>query len=209
MSFKFGTSSAPSTGGFGVTQSPATGLFGSSTQPATTQFGSTAFGNQQQSNTGFGATQPISTAGFGSQPAGTNTATVATPAFGSSSFGNAAKPTFGFSTNTTQQSTGFQSQPSQTANIFGPSTVQPTMGQSQFPQAQNQLPIEPHLAEYIQHLEGCWNPNSPSCQFKHYFYNMVHPSEVSLYGPQPGEDPVLYEQACQDNPDPTWFNFLI
>ena len=219
----FGNNTQPSTGLFGSgAQSTTTAAFG---QSSTTGFGQStapAFG-QSASQPGLFGSKPAATTpgfGFGSQPAANNTfgTTTATPStgfgatlasttttgFGSNSlFGNQQKPaasTFGTTTNT------FQSQPAggmATTSLFGQSNQQQPLNQSQFPQAQNQLPFEPHLAEYIQYLGGCWDLNNQLCQFKHYFYNMVHPSEVSLYGPQPGEDQVLYEQACQDNPDPT------
>lgn len=31
----------------------------------------------------------------------------------------------------------------------------------------------------------------------------MHPSEVKMYQPAPGEDRILYDQALLDNPDPT------
>ncbi|KAI9098301.1 nucleoporin complex subunit 54-domain-containing protein [Phlyctochytrium arcticum] len=58
------------------------------------------------------------------------------------------------------------------------------------------------LEAQFQRAVACWDPNSSRCQFVQYFYNMVHPSEVHLYGPPPGQDPSLYEQAQRDNPDP-------
>eukprot|EP00842_Homolaphlyctis_polyrhiza_P005012 jgi/Hompol1/5511/HPOL_002266-RA len=51
-------------------------------------------------------------------------------------------------------------------------------------------------------MEAYWNPQHPQCQFKFYFYNMVHPSEVSLYQP-PVNERGSYEQAQLNNPDPT------
>ncbi|KAJ3303861.1 U4/U6 small nuclear ribonucleoprotein Prp4 [Kappamyces sp. JEL0829] len=64
-------------------------------------------------------------------------------------------------------------------------------------------PQQPQALDYIKYVAGCWDPKNPACQFKYYFYNMVHPSEVSLYQPAQGEDRVLYEQAQMDNPDPS------
>nr|KAJ3419979.1 hypothetical protein HK105_006268 [Polyrhizophydium stewartii] len=51
-------------------------------------------------------------------------------------------------------------------------------------------------------MESYWNPQSPQCNFKFYFYNMVHPSEVHLYQPPPLEQG-SYQQAQLNNPDPT------
>lgn len=64
---------------------------------------------------------------------------------------------------------------------------------------------QPQATDYIKYLAGCWDLKNPECQFKHYFYNMVHPSEVHLYQPAQGEDRQLYEQAQQNNPDPSWY----
>ncbi|KAJ3300365.1 hypothetical protein HK104_001328 [Borealophlyctis nickersoniae] len=63
-------------------------------------------------------------------------------------------------------------------------------------------PQQPQLADAIKHIRASWEPTSPHCQFKHYFYNLVPPYEVNLYQPGPNEDAALYEQAKRDNPDP-------
>ncbi|KAJ3080147.1 hypothetical protein HK102_003266 [Quaeritorhiza haematococci] len=38
---------------------------------------------------------------------------------------------------------------------------------------------------------------------QHYFYNIVHPSEVHLYTRPPDQDEALWNQAMMDNPDPS------
>lgn len=52
-------------------------------------------------------------------------------------------------------------------------------------------------------VKDCWNKNSPNNQFKHYFYNIVHPSEVQMYTRPQNSDEVLWAQAVANNPDPT------
>ncbi|KAJ3186349.1 hypothetical protein HDU85_007789 [Gaertneriomyces sp. JEL0708] len=66
-------------------------------------------------------------------------------------------------------------------------------------QNQNQAP----LTDQLTYIANAWNPNSPQCQFKHYFYNMVHPTEARLYGPPDASNLPLWEQAQRDNPDPS------
>lgn len=73
----------------------------------------------------------------------------------------------------------------------------------------HQLSIEDHITNMV----AAWNPSSPSCQFKvfleyiylqHYFYNMVHTSQVDFYKPTAPHELMAYERAQQNNPDPTW-----
>ncbi|KAJ1840937.1 Nucleoporin nup57, partial [Coemansia sp. RSA 2703] len=47
-----------------------------------------------------------------------------------------------------------------------------------------------------------WDPASPHYQFRHYFYNVVDPSQVHLYQCPTGQDVTLWQQAQNDNPDP-------
>ncbi|KAJ3127382.1 hypothetical protein HK101_005585, partial [Irineochytrium annulatum] len=61
----------------------------------------------------------------------------------------------------------------------------------------------PTVEDKFREIESYWNVNSPNCQFKHYFYNMVHPNEVQRYSRPPNHDATLYDQAMQDNPDPS------
>ena len=73
------------------------------------------------------------------------------------------------------------------------------------------------MSDHLAQMAAAWNPASPQCQFKvgfnlhshwqHYFYNMVHASQVGLYKPAQGQDTVLYERAQQNNPDPSWYLF--
>ncbi|RKP36716.1 nucleoporin complex subunit 54-domain-containing protein [Dimargaris cristalligena] len=60
-----------------------------------------------------------------------------------------------------------------------------------------------HAWDQIQLVIESWNPHSPLCQFRHYFYNLVDPAQVGLYTCPPDHDPALWEQAQLENPDPT------
>ena len=70
------------------------------------------------------------------------------------------------------------------------------------PQQQQQQQQQSQIVEEMQRMAQCWNPQSPMCNFKFYFYNMVHPSEVHLYQATP-QDQGTYEQAQLNNPDPS------
>ena len=66
-----------------------------------------------------------------------------------------------------------------------------------------QPPRAPQAIDHVKNIASCWDPKNQACHFKFYFYNLVHPSEVHLYQPAPGEDRSLYEQAKADNPEPS------
>ncbi|KAJ1672374.1 Nucleoporin nup57 [Coemansia sp. RSA 1694] len=51
-------------------------------------------------------------------------------------------------------------------------------------------------------IKNCWDPALPSYQFRHYFYNVAEAGQTHLYQCPPGQDPVLWQQAQADNPDP-------
>ncbi|KAI8343612.1 nucleoporin complex subunit 54-domain-containing protein [Chlamydoabsidia padenii] len=171
------------TGGFGNTQTqqqqqkPAFGGFGgfNSTTP------STGFGNTAPS-TGFGSTAPSTGfGGFGNNQQQQQQST--TGGFGSNNAGlfGQQKPATGFGFG---QSTG---------NAFGqPQQSQPQPQQPQYNVWQQLALIKAH-----------WDPSSPLCQFRHYFYNMVPPNEVQLYVRPPNQDEQLWNEAQQKNPDPS------
>ncbi|KAI8881572.1 hypothetical protein K501DRAFT_253032 [Backusella circina FSU 941] len=191
----FGTTPATSTastgfGGFGATPATSTattGFGGFGATPATST-ATTGFG-------GFGAAPATSTAttgfgGFGTTPA-TSSATTGFGGFGA----NAAKPTLGFGggLNTTAQ-TGFGS-----STLFS-NTTQPATQQG----ALGQQPAPPEKVwEDLAVLRAHWDPTSPLCHFKHYFYNKVSPGEAHLYGRPPNQDENLWNEAVRNNPDPT------
>lgn len=53
-----------------------------------------------------------------------------------------------------------------------------------------------------------WDPASPSCVFKHYFYNKVDEARVPFYKPQPHENPSEWEEALQNKPAPGFMPVL-
>jgi len=73
--------------------------------------------------------------------------------------------------------------------------------------AQNQADSQVQFAQLQQRIEsiiGAWNPTSPLNRFQHYFYNLVDPSQVHLYGrPANATDESLWQKAVRENPDPT------
>ncbi|ORY49622.1 hypothetical protein BCR33DRAFT_713943 [Rhizoclosmatium globosum] len=166
-------------------QQQGTSLFGQPQQ--TSLFGQPQQQQQQQQGTSlFG--QPTQQPAFGAAPASTSL-------FGqpqqqqSSLFGQPQQQ---------QQSSLFgQPQQQQQQSLFG----QPQQQQQQ--QQQQQIPQKQNILDKIKEIQQYWDPNSPMCQFRHYFYNMVHPSEVGMYKCPPNHDPTLYQQAVQDNPDPS------
>ncbi|KAF9318353.1 hypothetical protein BG003_011366 [Podila horticola] len=165
------TSAAPAGGLFGAPASAPGGLFGST--PATSGgFGTSAFGAKPAGTTGFS---------FGGAPA---------PATGGL-FGGAPKP-FG----------------SSLAPAFGASMAPavPTFGASLSTNSRQQYVtgnIKPEISAWQKFLyfKNAWDPTHPNCQFKFYFYNFVHPDDVSKYGPPPNTDPHEWMQAMQESPD--------
>ena len=57
-------------------------------------------------------------------------------------------------------------------------------------------------------LKAWWDPTSPYCQFKHYFYNVVPPQEVQLYIKPENHDAEKWKEAQEQNPDPTTYVFI-
>ncbi|KAI8082877.1 nucleoporin complex subunit 54-domain-containing protein [Halteromyces radiatus] len=185
------TSSAPATtgfGGFGMSSATTT-----SSAPATTSFG--GFGsNQQQPQTsgfsgiGFGQQQqqkPATTGGFGGFGGFSG--------FGSNQQAQASSGGLGLNTGgglfgQQKGTTGFGQ--TSTANAFGQPQQQPQPQQPQY-----------NVWQQLALIKASWDPTSPLCQFRHYFYNMVPPNEVHLYVRPPNQDEQLWNEAQQKNPD--------
>lgn len=53
-----------------------------------------------------------------------------------------------------------------------------------------------------------WSPNSPTCVFKHYFYNKVAESQVPFYRAGPNEDPNAWDEALSKKPGPGYIPVL-
>ncbi|KAG2235825.1 hypothetical protein INT48_003937 [Thamnidium elegans] len=52
-------------------------------------------------------------------------------------------------------------------------------------------------------LKSWWDPKSPNCRFKHYFYNVVAANEVQLYQKPADQDQAQWDEAQKVNPDKT------
>jgi nuclear pore complex protein Nup54 len=93
------------------------------------------------------------------------------------------------------------------------------------PPAQQQADAQAQQEKLMQRMESiynAWNATSPQCRFqvceffvgqvwrlltlieiKHIFYNLVDPSQVSLYRQPPNVTAEIWEKATRENPDPT------
>jgi nuclear pore complex protein Nup54 len=62
---------------------------------------------------------------------------------------------------------------------------------------------EPDIESRIMSIQRAWDVNSPECQFKYYFYNVVEPGTAHHYGrPANATDDAKWARAVRDNPDP-------
>lgn len=69
-------------------------------------------------------------------------------------------------------------------------------------------PDQKSIPEQIKLITEKWDPSSPSCAFKYYFYNKVEEARIPFYAPQPGEDPKEWEEALQAKPAPGFMPVL-
>ncbi|KAJ3104948.1 hypothetical protein HDU97_008696 [Phlyctochytrium planicorne] len=183
---------AAATPGFGA-QTPAAGGFGGfGTQATPVAGGTTGLG-------GFGASTGAANAGGGGFGfGGFNKTNTSPPSLGGGGFGTSFGTGNAFGGGGGGFG-GFGGAPGG-GNMMGGNAMGGGFGQ----------PPAPTLLDKFTEMQGYWDPKNPNCQFKtnmadiqHYFYNMVHPSEVQFYKCPPNEDPTLYQQAVQDNPDPS------
>ncbi|KAG9005902.1 hypothetical protein FRB90_010144, partial [Tulasnella sp. 427] len=200
------TQAQPATGGLFGNQQQANpgggGLFGNTATAGTSSgglFGTTGvgatggglFGNQQQAQPAAGATfgQQAPSAGGGLFGNTSNAATTQAPATTSVFVANPfARPGAGATA----------SAPLTISTLGGPSNVsQPQVSQSVTSAS------HPVLGK-VEEIYNAWNSTSPSCRFQYYFYNMVDPQQVGLYGRPPNAtNEALWQKAVRENPDPT------
>ncbi|KAF9276961.1 hypothetical protein BGZ68_009639 [Mortierella alpina] len=194
------TAPAASAAGGSLFGTPATstaggGLFGT---PATSTAGGGLFGGTQSAApaTGglFGATAPAAGGfgAFGAKPATGGlfgSTTTAAPATGSF-FGAAPKP-FGSST------LGASTSNAPALPSFGSSLASGPRQQYVIGNVKPQIPVWQNLL----YIKNAWDPTHPNCQFKHFFYNFVHPDDVNKYGPPPNVDVFEWRQAVEECPD--------
>ncbi|RSH92222.1 hypothetical protein EHS25_008637 [Saitozyma podzolica] len=200
----FGGNSGATGGGlFGQAQAqpqqkPAgTGLFGSTAMTPSSGglFGSTAQPGQQQAGTGlFGSTaqsqQPAQSSLFGGfgQSQQPQQQQQQQPSASTSIFGAPPQP--------------LQQQPQ--AALFGsvnaPLAATSNLGASAVGLPQRQ---EQSIEERMMAVQRAWDPSSPDCRFKYFFYNVVEPGTTYRYGrPAAANDDVKWAKAVRENPDP-------
>ncbi|TPX11079.1 uncharacterized protein E0L32_007940 [Thyridium curvatum] len=132
----------------------------------------------------------------------------------------AGQPAFG-ATTTGAFGQSQPAQPQQSNTIFGqslnPQQANPqqqpqlsqSLGQPQTAQLGSSLwqpaaaaPHQKSVTDQMGLLYEKWNPASPNCVFKHYFYNKVDEARIPYYQPGPNEDPKEWEEALQNKPAP-------
>ncbi|KAG5651339.1 hypothetical protein H0H81_009027 [Sphagnurus paluster] len=217
-----------------TTQQPATGggLFGSTTtQQGGGLFGSTTTQPQQQQQSSAGSFgQPAAGGGLFGNKLTLNTNTTTPGTNPPSLFGNTlnqsqqqqpaatgglfsqpsqsqARPSlFGQSTLNTNTNSlfggGGSTFGSSTQAGFGASALSRTVGPAQ--QQADAQAQHAHLLQRIEGVHNAWNPASPQCRFKHTFYNLVNPNQISLYRQPPNVPNDVWEKATRENPDPKW-----
>lgn len=197
--FSFGnTSAAPTTntatGGFGfgaTSTAPTTSTTGfsfgaTSTAPATST-----------SNTGFsfGSTSsaPTTTSTFGG--------------FGSNTFGGGfganKTNTFGTNSNTLSfgQNTNQQQKAQQVYQLLA--QIDQEERAKLAPSIYSDEYKPDNVWQALALLKSWWDPKSPHCRFRHYFYNLVEPQQVQLYQKPADHDQAAWDAAQAANPDPT------
>ncbi|THH32835.1 hypothetical protein EUX98_g1332 [Antrodiella citrinella] len=206
-----GTAGQSTTGGglFGNTNTGNTGggIFGNmnNAQPANNPFGNLNTQQQQQQQTapqgglftGFGQNNQQKSGGFGQ----TQTQPQQGSLFGGPTSGNLfGGSTLGSSTLGVSTLGGLRPLNGSTNNLLA-SRANAMSQQQQDPQSQYAA-----LMQRIEAIAQAWNSSSPNCQFQHYFYNLVDPAQVHLYGrPQNAVNDALWQKAVRENPDPSCF----
>ncbi|KAF8152944.1 hypothetical protein B0H34DRAFT_637636, partial [Crassisporium funariophilum] len=60
------------------------------------------------------------------------------------------------------------------------------------------------ITQGVEGVYNAWNPASRDCRFQYYFYNLVDPKQVGMYGrPLNATNDALWEKAVRENPDPS------
>ncbi|KAG4104639.1 hypothetical protein H8356DRAFT_979811 [Neocallimastix lanati (nom. inval.)] len=211
--FGFGQNNQNNNSGTGFnfgnkTNTTGTGLFGSNNNNNNTGTGLFGANNNNNNNNNNSLFKPNTNTGTGLFGSSNNNT-------GSSLFGNnnnTGGSLFGSNTNTTgglfgsnnNVSGGLFGNNNAKTGLFGSNTTTGFGGMSQQQQFMGIQQAQQHtstVADELRKIQEYWNPQSPNCQFKHYFYNMVHPSDVSRYVKPPNDDEGLWRQAQKNNPD--------
>ncbi|KAI8812053.1 nucleoporin complex subunit 54-domain-containing protein [Cladochytrium replicatum] len=196
-----------------TTSTPAPGALGQGGFGSATPFGATPAGATTPGQGLFGKTNTTSAFGAGTATAPAfGAGATTTPGFGTSATGFGAGSAnrtggsslfgggggFGTGLGAGSGTAGFGGQ-GQGGGMFGASTSGGFMqgGANAGPQQ------VPGVWQQAEQIKAYFSTNSPHCQFRHYFYNMVHPNDVQFYGRPNNHDETLWNQAQRDNPDPT------
>ncbi|GFZ47778.1 hypothetical protein JCM24511_05525 [Saitozyma sp. JCM 24511] len=174
------------TGLFGSTaMTPSSGgLFGSTTQPGPPQAGTGLFGSTAQSQ------QPAQSSIFGGFGQSQQQQQQQQPSTSTSIFGASTQPLL-------QQQ---QPQAALFGSVNAPLAAISNLGASAVGLPQRQ---EPSIEERMMAVQRAWDPNSPDCRFKYFFYNVVEPGTTYRYGrPAAANDDVKWAKAVRENPDP-------
>lgn len=205
----FGATATPAATSTPFGQQPATSSsfsFGGLSSAPATSTATTGFG-------GFGNTTATSAAGGSGGLFGANTAGAAKPSFSLST-----PSLFGANKPAATTTTGFGGFGQQSSLLGGGANATQQRDQ-QIYQLLVQADQEARKAavpsitsddykpdnvwQALALLKSWWDPTSPNCRFKHYFYNVVNPQEVPLYVKPADHDKAAWDAAQAANPDPT------
>lgn len=198
--------------GFGQPAATST-PFGQTVTPAPFGQSATGFG-QQPAATGFGQTttaspfgQPTTTAApstgfsfnstFAPKPATTTFGTNNTSLFGA----NKTTGVGGFGTNPNLQQQQQQQRDQQIYQLLAQVDEESRKASAPSITSDNYEPENVWHALAL--LKSWWDPKSPNCRFKHYFYNVVPANEVPLYQRPADHDEAKWNEAQKLNPDKT------
>ncbi|KAI8979710.1 nucleoporin complex subunit 54-domain-containing protein [Mycotypha africana] len=196
------------TGTFGASASSTAPTFGglnTTSQPTSSAFSLNTSALGTSNNSGFGTTtnNTIGTntaGGFGGLGSSINTNTGFGASTATTGFGG-----FGSNNATTTNKTGFGTFGSSN-NLLNTQNNVTSFNLQQQQQQQQQPGVSQQKENVWQEfalIKARFDPTSPLCQFRHYFYNKVPPNEVQLYVRPPNQDEQLWNEACRKNPDPT------
>ncbi|KAI9247141.1 nucleoporin complex subunit 54-domain-containing protein [Phascolomyces articulosus] len=201
----FGATSAPTTstaaapttlGGFGGFGQPATSttatpsLFGNTAmnKPAATSTATTGFGGfGTTSNSLFNTNKPATTGGLGTGLGGF-----------SSSLGGGFGGGFGGAGTAMNQ----QQRDRQVWQLLLQIDEEARRQQATLLSSGEQYKPQ-NIWQALALLKSWWDPQSPYCRFKHYFYNVVPSEHVHLYQKPPNHDKKAWDDAQKKNPDPS------
>ncbi|CDS12986.1 hypothetical protein LRAMOSA05170 [Lichtheimia ramosa] len=195
----------PSTGGFsfGASSKPATSTgfsFATPTSTSTNPTGGSLFGGNATTSTTQPSTTPFG--GFSSQPGSTTkfgfSSTSNQPA-GSTGFGLGGGGTglFGGASNLNQQN-----RDKQVYQLLLQADEEARRQQALVLTSEEQYKPQ-NVWQALALLRSWWDPSSPYCKFKCYFYNLVPPQEVHLYQRPQNHDKKAWDEAQKKNPDPS------